>query len=123
MAKLVILITARVEEGHRIGEAWYEAGAPGITFIESYGIRRLREAAQSAEVLPGVLSLMSIMRENERTSLIILSVVEDDALAERLLAAAETILGNLRAPHNGVAFVVDVDRVLGVVDPRHRPTE
>jgi hypothetical protein len=42
MAKLVILITGKVEKGLVVAEAWEAAGAPGVTLIESYGRHRLR---------------------------------------------------------------------------------
>ncbi len=114
MAKLVILITARIEEGHSIGEAWQEAGAPGVTFIESYGLRRLQEAAKSAEVLPGVMSMFEILRENEETSLIVLSVVDNDTLVNKLLEATQAVLGDLLSPGTGVVFVLDVERTIGI---------
>lgn len=122
MAKLVLLITSRVEEGHRIGEAWQQAGAPGVTFIESFGLRRLQEKSRGMEVLPGMMSLVEILRQSERTSLIILSVIEDESLADQFIAVTEGILGDLYQPENGVFFVVDLARAVGVYDyHRHQP--
>lgn len=118
MSKLVILITSRVNAGHQIGEAWYEAGAPGVTFVESYGIRSLQEANKSSEVLPGVLSMFQILRQSEEMSLIVLSVVDDNAIVKRLIEATETILGDLLEPHTGLVFVLDVEQAIGIRDPR-----
>lgn len=114
MSKLVVLITSRVEEGHNIGEAWQKAGAPGVTFIESYGLRRLQEISKSLEVLTGTFSLFEILRQEEETSLFVLSVVQDDALVDKLLDAAQAVLGDLLLPNTGIAFVIDVERVVGV---------
>lgn len=116
MAKLVILITSQVGEGHAVGEAWQAAGAPGVTFIESYGLRRMQEASRSMEVLPGMMSLLDILRQNEETSLIVLSVVDDDTIVERLVRATGAVLGDLHLPHTGVMFVLDVERAIGVRD-------
>ncbi len=116
MSKLVILITGRVEDGHRVGQAWRDAGAPGVTFIESYGIRSLQEASRSMEVLPGLVSMLEILRQQEETSLIVLSLVEDDSIVDTLIKAAEDILGDLMLPKNGIAFVLDVARTIGVRD-------
>lgn len=121
MAKLIVLITARAEEGHLIGEAWQEAGAPGVTFIEGFGLRRIQEKTRGLEVLPGMMSLTEILRQNEHTSLVVLSVLDDDALADQLLAVTERILGDLRQPDNGVFFVVDLARALGVFDHQRQP--
>lgn len=116
MARLVILITSQVDKGHELGDAWYAAGAPGVTFIEGYGIRRLQEAARSTEILPGMMSMLQILRQNEETSLIVLSVVDDDAVADKLVEATTGILGDLLQPHTGVMFVLDVARAIGVRD-------
>jgi nitrogen regulatory protein PII len=115
MAKLVILITARGEEGHNIGEAWQKAGAPGVTLIDCYGLRRLQEASKSYEVLPGMLSMLQLLREREETSLIVLSAVEDEALVDRLIDATQAIIGDLREPNNGLAFVINVERAVGLL--------
>ena len=116
MSKLVILITSQVDKGHRIGEAWQEAGAPGVTFIEGYGLRRMQEASKSRELLPGVMSMLEILREQEETTLIALSVVDDDTIVNRLLDVTSEILGDLLLPHTGVVFVLDVERAIGVRD-------
>lgn len=116
MAKLVVLITAKTQDGHRIGEVWKAAGAPGVTFVESYGLRRLQESARSAEILAGTLSMLEILRSNEETSLIVLSVTNNDADAERIVQATEALLGDMNEPDNGIVFVIDVERALGVRD-------
>ncbi len=116
MSKLVILITSRIEEGHQIGEAWQKAGAPGVTFIESYGLRRMQEVSKSGELLPGMMSMFEILRQQEETSLIVLSVVDNDDTVNQLLDATKEVLGDLLSPHTGIAFVIDVERTIGVRD-------
>lgn len=114
MATLVVLITSRVEEAHTIGEAWQAAGAPGVTFIEGYGLRRLQEASKSAEILPGVLSLFEILRDNEETSIVILALLENEAIVDALVAATEGVIGSLQSPNNGILFSLNVDRAVGI---------
>ena len=116
MSKLVILITSRIEEGHQIGEAWQKVGAPGVTFVESYGLRRLQEASKSTELLAGMMSMFEILRQQDETSLIVLSIVDDDATVNHLLDATKAVLGDLLSPNTGVAFVIDVERAIGVRD-------
>ena len=114
MAKLVVLITGQVEQSHTVGEAWQTAGAPGVTLIEGHGLRHLQEAWKHAEILPNTFSLQHILRENDLSSVIILSLLEDDALVDTLITATESILGDMTAPNNGVMFVIDVAHVIGV---------
>jgi hypothetical protein len=116
MSKLVILITSRLEDGHRVGEAWRDAGAPGVTFVESYGLRQLQKTSGAQEILPGMMSMLEILRQQEETSLIVLSLVEDSTDVDHLLKVAESILGDLYAPNAGIVFVLDVARAIGVRD-------
>ncbi len=116
MAKLVILITARDDEAHNIGEAWRQAGAPGVTVIEGHGLRRLQESARSAEILPGMTSFLEILRQNDPTTIILLALVEKTETVDRLQEATQTVLGDLRDPNNGIFFVLDVERAVGVQD-------
>ena len=116
MAKLVILITSRLEEVHAVGEAWKSAGAPGVTFLEGYGIRRLQAVKNSGEILPGVISLMDILRDSEQTSMVVLSLIEDATLIPKLQQTTEAVLGDLHTPGSGIFFVVPVDQVVGLRD-------
>lgn len=120
MQKLVILITSRIEDCHTVGEAWQAAGAPGVTLIESFGLRRLQQASKSLEVLPGTLSLLEILRDNDEIkSVTLLSVVEEPQV-DALVRATENILGDLHQPNAGVLFVIDVERAFGLHDHSKR---
>lgn len=114
MPKLIVLITTHVEKGLAVAEAWEEAGAPGVTLIESYGLHRLREESKSLEIKLFV-SLASVMRQIEQTNQIIFSVVNDD-LVDPLIDAACAVLGadNLNQADTGFAFVMDVERTIGM---------
>lgn len=112
MSKLVVLITSHVENGLQVAEAWHEAGAPGVTIIESQGLHRLQEKSRSLE-LPLFVSMTSVMRELEEGSDVILSIVDDDQV-NTLIAAAGTVLGDLLQPDTGILFVLDVERVVGL---------
>ncbi|MEZ4670305.1 MAG: hypothetical protein R3E39_20555 [Anaerolineae bacterium] len=114
MAKLVIMITAQIEMVRRIGDAWHHAGAPGITVIEGYGLQRLANLSTAGEVLPGALSMLEIVRENEPTSMVLLTLVDDAILVDSLQKETESILGDMRAPNNGIFFVIDVERAIGI---------
>jgi hypothetical protein len=115
VVKLVVLITGQVEQGRVIDEAWQALGAPSVTMVEGYGLRSLQERWQNVEILPGTFSLQNILRENYLTSLLIISVVNDDEMADRLVKATEDILGDMYAPQKGLIFILDVPRVVGLV--------
>jgi nitrogen regulatory protein PII len=114
MAKMVLLITPRVELVHDLGDAWEKAGAPGITFIEGYGLLRLKEATQASGVLPGMMSMFEILRSREQSNMTMFSVVEDESVVDRLIKVSHQILDNLERPNNGVIFVINVEQTVGV---------
>ncbi len=114
MAKLVILITAQADEAREIGTAWKKAGAPGVTFLEGYGLQTLSQAADSLELLSGITSMAEILRQTTVNIVLALTVVEDEALVPKLMAAVEASLGDMRAPNKGISFVLDVEQALGI---------
>lgn len=85
-----------------------------MTFLEGYGIQKIQEANRNVEVLPAMLSMLDILHQNEETSLVLLSLLHDDALVQKLLDEAERILGDLSLPNAGVVFVIDVERAIGI---------
>ncbi|HEX3053179.1 MAG TPA: hypothetical protein VHP83_21150 [Aggregatilineaceae bacterium] len=120
MAKMVIMITAQIEKGVAVAEAWEKAGASGVTLIDSYGLHHLREKSKALE-LPLFVSMASVLRQIEQTNITIFSVVENDSTVDKLINAANGILGALASPHTGVAFVIDVERIIGIPNTPPRP--
>jgi hypothetical protein len=121
--KLVLLITAQVEGGLEVAQAWQDAGAPGVTLVDSYGIQHLREAVESGAVeLPRMVvsvaaAMAHVMDNIERSTQIVLSVVED-TMVDRLIDETTSILGDLNEPNNGVLLVLAIERAVGVRDHR-----
>jgi hypothetical protein len=125
--KLVILITAKVERGLAVAQAWKEAGAPGVTILRSHGLRSLEEEVHAGAVeLPRMVTSMAaamahIIDNVEERGEVILSIVDDD-IVDDLEEAASEHLGNLVERHTGVMFVLPVERAIGVV-PHHKQTD
>jgi hypothetical protein len=112
MAKLVALVTTRVEKTLAIAEAWQKAGAPGVTLIPSHGFRSLQERTRKLE-LPHFVNLATILKQVDVTTQMIFSVV-DDHLVEALARATRSVLREPLTPETGVGFVIDVDRTFGL---------
>jgi hypothetical protein len=117
--KLVVLITAQVEDGLDIALAWQEAGAPGVTIVPSHGLHTLQRELRSGSVeLPRMIASMGpamamILDNVEARNKMILSLVEDE-LVDALIAAANRVLGDLTQPNHGILFVVPIERAIGV---------
>lgn len=99
-------------------DAWEALGVRGITILESTGLGRIRRASLRDD-LPLMPSLSDLLESGEVHHRTIFSVVDDDALAERMIAAAEECAGNLEEANSGFLFVLPVSRAVGL--GKHRP--
>lgn len=113
--KLVVLITAQIENGLEIAHAWREIGAPGVTILRGYGLQSLEQKVQRRGFeLPRLAATMAtVLASVDPTVEMVLAVVRDD-LVDLLIDKANDILGDLVAADTGIAFVIDVDRAFGV---------
>lgn len=114
MSKMIILITTHIDKGMAVAEAWEAIGAPGVTLIESHGLRRLQEQSRRLEI-PLFVSMASLLRQVEETNQTIFSVVDDDLVDSMISAACRALGTNTLDEENvGVAFVIDVERTIGM---------
>ncbi len=117
--KLVILITAQMEDGLDIAQAWQDVGAPGVTIIRSHGLHTLQQELRSGSVeLPRMVvsmgaAMAAIIDDMEERGEVILSLVEEP-LVDALVAAANQTLGDLTEPNHGILFVLPIERAIGV---------
>lgn len=117
--KMVLLITAQVEQGMDVAQAWQDAGAPGVTIVRTHGLRTLQEKTRKGAVeLPLVLSSMAVamshvISDMEAPGQMLLAVVDDNQV-EILEKAASEILGDMTEPYNGIMLVIDIERAIGV---------
>ena len=112
MAKLVVLVTTKVEKTLAIAEAWQKAGAPGVTLVPSHGFRTLSERTRKLE-LPHFANLSTILKQVDDTTQMLFSVVEDGQV-EGLVQATRSVLKDPLTSRTGIGFVIDVDRTFGM---------
>ena len=123
--KLVILITSNTENGIDVARRWQAAGAPGVTLIKSVGLYSLQQLINEQRIeLPmhsgrSMNSLMArVLRGMEHTNHVILSVMPKD-MVPKMLEEASAVMGDLTEPKHGVAFVMPLDRAIGVRQPEN----
>jgi hypothetical protein len=121
--KLVVLVTAHMEDGMTVGQAWQDGGAPGVTILRSHGLYRLREEVERGDIeLPRMVvsmaAAMAHILENMDYNTVTLISLVDDALVDTLISITNSVLGDLTQPNHGVLFVLDVERAIGVRDHR-----
>ena len=100
---LVVFVLDNPEMCHDVLNAWEEAGARGITILESSGIGRFRRN-----------SISDVLRSEETHHRTIFSVVEDLATARKLADASQKAVGGLEKPHTGLLFILPVLEVYGL---------
>ena len=117
--KLVVLITSRITNGLDVAQSWQEAGAPGVSIVRTHGLYGLQEEVRDGGVeLPRMVVSMAsamahILDNVEEKGELVLSLVPE-ALVDTLIDKANDVLGDLTAPNNGILFVIDVERAIGV---------
>lgn len=112
MAHLLVLVLDNLEQCPDVMDAWEGAGVAGITFLESTGLNRVRQGMRDDfPLLPSLRSLLAGQETHHRT---LFSVIEDEAVLEKAIAATQRIVGDLTQPYSGLLFVVPVSQVLGL---------
>ncbi|OQY36187.1 MAG: hypothetical protein B6243_03790 [Anaerolineaceae bacterium 4572_5.2] len=112
MTHLLVFVLDNLEQCPDILDAWKEAGAPGVTILESAGLEHLRNAMR--DDLPLLPSLRDLLAGRELHHRTLFTVIEDETTLERVIAVTERIIGDFTRHHTGLLFVVPVVRVLGL---------
>ncbi len=119
MANLLVLVLDDIEKFPEVIEAWEEVGVPGVTILDSVGTRRLQERVQRDD-MPLIPSLRSLFSSDEDHNRTLFTVVEDDAILDAAISAAQKVTGNFKEPNTGILFVIPVSRAWGVPSPKRR---
>lgn len=109
---LVVFVLDCVEQCSDLLNAWEQAGARGVTILESTGMRRFQDAMRDdLPLMPSMRDLLAGQETHHRT---MFTVVPDEETADRIVAATEEVVGDLSRPNSGFLFVVPVSRALGL---------
>jgi nitrogen regulatory protein P-II 1 len=113
MDYLVVLVVDDMDDCPAVLDAWEAAGVLGVTVLSSTGLGRIRRAGlrDDMPLMPSLHDLLEREEVNHRT---LLSVVDSQELADKMVAAAQQVIGNLEDPHTGFLFVVPVIQAYGL---------
>jgi hypothetical protein len=123
MKQMVMLIMTNPNDCMIMLEAWEEAGAPGITILESTGLATLRHSIGMRDDLPLLPSLADIFRTKEEHHRTMFSVVGDEAAAEHLIAVTGQVFEQYEAENrdnSAVVFVIPVAESRSFITSRAR---
>jgi hypothetical protein len=94
--------------------AWHETGVSGVTILPSTGLRRLSETSILRDDLPLIPSLEDLMGHEESLNRTLFTVVPNDEMVDKVLAATQDLIGDLNQPNTGILAVIPVARVYGL---------
>ena len=112
MYHMILLVLNKLEQCPAVLDAWEAIGVPGITILESTGMGRMKSGIRDdLPLMPSIASLLKGGEEHHRT---FFTVVEDEALVDRIIKVTQAITGDLDEADSGVLFVLPVTRAVGL---------
>jgi nitrogen regulatory protein P-II 1 len=112
--KLILFVLHDPEKLRDLLDAWKQAGVSGATVLFSTGLGRIDQADALREDLPLMPSLEDFLPRFERLSRTIFSMIDDEAVVEKVLAATQQVVGDLNEPDRGLLMVLPVAQVYGL---------
>jgi hypothetical protein len=105
---MVILVLDNVDMLDEVLMSWWDAGAPGITILESSGAARHLTREGARDDLPIFPSLSNLFAHAETHHRTLFTVLPDRVPVERLFDATERVLGRLDQHNTGIIYAVPV---------------
>jgi nitrogen regulatory protein PII len=109
---LVIFVLDDPDHCHNVLDAWESAGVTGVTILESSGLGRMRRMGM-LDNIPMMPSLEDILKTSEERHRTLFAVVKDQQQIDAIVAATESIVGDLDEENTGLLFVLPVSQVYG----------
>ena len=113
MSYLVVMIIDNPDDCPGILDAWEALGVSGVTILDSTGLGHLRKLGMR-EDMPLLPSLSDFLMQDEIPHRTLFSVVKDQELVDKMIAAVQDISGDLDQPNSGFLFVVPVLQAIGL---------
>lgn len=114
---LVLFVLHDPEKLPELLDAWKEAGVSGATVLFSTGMGRLAQSPALLDDLPIMPSLNDFLPRAEHFGRTVFSMIDDEKVVSRVIAATERVVGNLNEPDRGLLMVLPVTRVHGLRKP------
>ncbi len=94
--------------------AWDSAGVSGITILPSTGLARFRAKGAWRDDLPLIPSLEDFREHTENLNRTLITIVKDDEMVDKVVAATESVVGDLDLPNTGILAVLPLERAYGL---------
>lgn len=111
---MIIFILHDPEHLDSILSVWDEVGVKGITILPSTGLGRLRNHSILREDMPLIPCLEDMFNHVENLNRTLITIVQDEAILEQVVAATQAVIGDLNEPNTGILSVIPLYRVYGL---------
>ena len=112
MHSLLVLVLDNPELLRDLLQAWQDVGVPGATVLDSTGLCRVQDMF-GRDDLPLLPSLHELDEQENAAHRTLFTVLDDETLVDKIIAATERVVGDLSQPHTGILFVMPVSRIVG----------
>jgi|APIni6443716594_1056825.scaffolds.fasta_scaffold128036_2 nitrogen regulatory protein P-II 1 len=110
---MILFVLHDTEKLDALLAAWQEAGAPGVTILESTGVGRIRQNEALREDTPLMPSLEDFYPDPEHMSRTMFTIVREELVAD-IVAATQRVTGDLSGPNTGLLVVLPTVVVYGL---------
>jgi nitrogen regulatory protein PII len=110
---MILFVLHDTEKLDDLLAAWQEAGAPGVTVLESTGVGRIRQNEALREDTPLMPSLEDFYPDPEEMSRTMFTILKDE-LVQKVVDATFKIVGDLNEPNTGVLVVLPTIAAYGL---------
>lgn len=111
---LILFVLHDPDKLRELLDAWKESGVSGATVLFSTGLGRLNQSLSLQDDLPLMPSLEDFLPPMKRLSRTIFTMIDDEAVVEKVIAATQRVVGDLNEPDRGLLMVLPVERVYGL---------
>lgn len=109
---MIMFISRNVDQASDMLDVWVKTGVTGVTILESAGMTQFVDGIR--EDLGIVFSLKSIMRAQEIHHRTLFSVIKDEDMLNKVIAASGKHVDDWSRPDVGVLFVTPVLQAFGL---------
>ncbi|GAP14168.1 nitrogen regulatory protein P-II family [Longilinea arvoryzae] len=111
---MVLFVLHDLEKKDDLLNAWDQAGVSGITILPSTGLARYRKGAGLRDDLPLIPSLEDLLERSQNSNRTFFTIVSGEEMVDKVIAATESVTGDLDLPETGILVALPVARVRGL---------
>lgn len=116
---MILFVLQDISKLDEILNAWEKAGVKGITILRSLGMAKARRHGLRDDI-PLIPSLDDFLERDEDFNRTLFTVVDDDAMIDRIIAVTEAVTGDLDEPNTGLLVVLPIARARGMNRRSHK---